>query len=395
MVVAAGGSRGTDAGGPYSPLVEPGQELSREQAQRYARHALLPGIGTEGQRRLLNARVLVVGAGGLGSPALLYLAAAGVGTIGVVDDDVVDVSNLQRQVVHGVADVGRPKVASAAASVAAIDPDLTLIAHDERLTVDNALEILRGYDLVLDGTDNFATRYLVADACEILGLPCVWGAILRFDGQVSVFWPGRGPLYRDVFATPPDPALVPSCAEAGVFGVLCGAIGSAMGTEAIKLICGVGRPLVGRFMVYDALAATWDELPIRPDPSREPVTRLEPVEFACAVPAPARPAGSELDVAAFDELLGRRAAGQVDLELIDVREPVEHAAGSIPGARLVPKDEILSGRVELPRDRPLLLHCAGGVRSGVVLDHLLACGYRDVRHLVGGYDAWARTRGGR
>ena len=395
MSVGSGDSGGAGAADTYPPLVDPGPELSPAQARRYARHALLPGIGTEGQRRLMNARVLVVGAGGLGSPALLYLAAAGVGTIGVVDDDVVDESNLQRQVVHGVADVGRPKVDSAAASVAAIDRDLRVITHAQRLTVDNALEILAGYDLVLDGTDNFATRYLVADACEILGLPCVWGAILRFDGQVSVFWPGRGPLYRDVFATPPDPALVPSCAEAGVFGVLCGAIGSAMGAEAIKLICGVGRPLVGRFVVYDALAATWDELPIRRDPAREPVTRLEPVEFACAVPAPVRPVGSELDVAAFDDLLARRDAGEIDLDVIDVREPVEHAGGAIPGARLVPQGKILSGRVALPRERLLLLHCAGGVRSGAVLDYLLAAGYRDVRHLTGGYDAWARAHGRR
>ncbi|MEP7162070.1 MAG: molybdopterin-synthase adenylyltransferase MoeB [Dermatophilaceae bacterium] len=384
--------------GVFAPLVDPGPELTAAQARRYARHALLPGIGTEGQRRLLNAKVLVVGAGGLGSPALLYLAAAGVGTLGIIDDDVVDESNLQRQVIHGVADIGVPKVDSAAESVARIDPAIRVITHDERLTVDNALDVLGGYDLVLDGTDNFATRYLVADACEILGTPCVWGAILRFDGQVSVFWPGRGPLYRDIFGTPPDQRLVPSCAEAGVFGVLCASIGAAMGTEAVKVIAGVGRSLVGRFLVYDALAATWDELPVRPDPTRTPVTRLEPVEFACSAPGTpgaageARPTGSEVDVAEFDDLLARHARGEIDLDVVDVREPVEYAAGHIEGVRLVPKDEILSGRIELPRERPVLLYCAGGVRSGAVLDRLLAAGHTDVRHLIGGYDAWSRAR---
>ncbi len=391
---------------PFAPLVAPGPELTAVQARRYVRHALLPGIGTEGQRRLLNAKVLVVGAGGLGSPALLYLAAAGVGTLGIIDDDVVDESNLQRQVIHGVADIGVPKVDSAAESVARIDPAIHVITHDERLTVDNALDVLGGYDLVLDGTDNFATRYLVADACEILGTPCVWGAILRFDGQVSVFWPGRGPLYRDIFGTPPDQTLVPSCAQAGVFGVLCASIGAAMGTEAVKVIAGVGRSLVGRLLVYDALAATWDELPVRPDPTRTPVTRLEPVEFACAAPGTAatpgtpgepgtagtvRPAGSEIDVEEFDGLLARRARGEIDLDVLDVREPVEYTAGHIEGARLAPKDEILSGGTESLRDRPVLLYCAQGVRSGDVLDRLLAAGHTDVRHLIGGYDAWTRA----
>ncbi len=394
------GSTAVAAVAPLVPLVALGPELTAAQARRYVRHALLPGIGTEGQRRLLNAKVLVVGAGGLGSPALLYLAAAGVGTLGIIDDDVVDESNLQRQVIHGVADIGVPKVDSATESVARIDPAIHVITHDQRLTVGNALDILGGYDLVLDGTDNFATRYLVADACEILGTPCVWGAVLRFDGQVSVFWPGRGPLYRDIFGTPPDQTLVPSCAQAGVFGVLCASIGAAMGTEAVKVIVGVGRSLVGRLLVYDALAATWDELPVRPDPTRTPVTRLEPVDGACAAPGTsatpgtpgtagtARPAGSEVDVEEFDDLLARLVRGEIDLDVLDVREPVEYAAGHIERARLAPKDEILSGRTEPPRDRPVLLYCAQGVRSGDVLDRLLAVGHTDVRHLIGGYDAW-------
>lgn len=376
------------------PLVAPGPELTAEQARRYSRHAILPGIGIEAQRRLLAAKVLIIGAGGLGSPALLYLAAAGVGTIGVVDDDVVDESNLQRQVVHGVADVGRPKVDSARDAIGRLDPAITVCAHAERLTVDNALDIIRGYDLVLDGADNFATRYLVADACEILGVPCVWGSILRFDGQVSVFWPGRGAVYRDLFPDPPDPALVPSCAEAGVFGVLCAAIGAAMGTEAVKLIAGVGRTLVGRLLIYDALEATWHELAVRPDPGREPVTTLEAVGEYCAAPstvavaATGRPLGSEIDVAAFEELLAARSRGHIDFDLIDVREQVEWDLGHIDGARLLPKDEILSGRVTVPADRTVVLHCAVGGRSGQVLDHLLTSGHPDVRHVLGGYNAW-------
>lgn len=372
------------------PLVEPGPPLTPAQARRYARHAILPGIGVDGQRRLLAAKVLIIGAGGLGSPALLYLAAAGVGTIGVIDDDVVEESNLHRQVVHGVADLGRPKVDSARDAIARLDPAIRVITHRERLTVDNALDVIAGYDLVLDGADNFATRYLVADACEILGTPCVWGSILRFDGQVSVFWPGRGAVYRDLFPDPPDPALVPSCAQAGVFGVLCAAIGAAMGTEAVKLITGTGRTLVGRLLVYDALDASWNELSLQPDPHREPVTSLEAVAVACAPdPGPARPAGSEIDVAAFDALLAARARGEADFDLVDVREPVEWELGHIDGARLVPKDEILTGRVRLPDDRPVVLHCAAGARSGQVLDHLLALGRTDVRHLLGGYTAWS------
>src|SRR6476469_4663221 len=249
------------------PLVAPGPELTTEQKARYARHILLPEVGVDGQRRLANARVLVVGAGGLGSPALMYLAAAGVGTIGVVDDDVVDASNLQRQVVHGVADVGRPKTESAAETVAAINPLVTVVRHDLRLTSENALEVLADYDVVLDGADNFATRYLVNDACVLLGLPHVWGSIYRFDGQVSVWFAGVGPCYRCVFPEPPPPDAVPSCATGGVLGVLCAAIGSVQVAEAIKLIVGQGDPLVGRLLVNDALRQTWDSLRVSQNPA--------------------------------------------------------------------------------------------------------------------------------
>ena len=375
-------------GTAYPPLVEPGPPLTAAQRARYSRHLLLPEIGDLGQRRLLAAKVLVVGAGGLGSPTLLYLAAAGVGTLGVVDDDVVEESNLQRQVIHGVEDVGRPKVESAREAVARIDPAITLRTHAERLTADNVLELVEGYDLVLDGSDNFATRYLVADACEILGKPSVWGTILRFEGQVSVSWPGRGATYRDLFPDPPDPASVPSCSGAGVLGVLCAAIGAAMGAEAVKLIAGIGRPLVDRLLVHDALAATWRELATSPDPDRAPVTSVEAVDPVCGAAGPARPSSSELTVAEVEDLLARRSRGEVELDVVDVREPGEFAAGSIPGARLVPMGEILSGRAELPGDRPVLLYCAAGGRSGQVLDHLLGSGRADVQHLVGGYGAW-------
>ena len=370
------------------PLVEPGPPLTPQEATRYARHAILPGIGVDGQRRLRHARVLVIGAGGLGSPALLYLAAAGIGTLGVVDDDVVEVSNLQRQVIHGVPDVGRPKVESARDAIARLDPSIRVQTHRTRLTAANALDILRGYDLVLDGADNFATRYLVADAGEILGLPCVWGSILRWDGQVSVFWPGRGAVYRDVFPDPPDPALVPSCAEAGVLGLLCASIGAAMGTEAVKLVTGIGRPLVGRLLVHDALAARWSELTLRPDPARVPVTRLaDSYEFACAAPEPERPAVTAAELRA---MLDRRTTGEADVDLVDVREPAEWEIVKIPGARLVPKDEILRGDAlsSMPNDRQIVMYCKTGVRSAETLAAVKAAGFRDAVHVQGGVTAW-------
>jgi sulfur-carrier protein adenylyltransferase/sulfurtransferase len=272
------------------PLVAPAAELTTEERARYARHILLPQIGLEGQRRLKNARVLVVGAGGLGSPALMYLAAAGVGTIGVVDDDVVDASNLQRQVVHGVDDVGRPKTESAAETVARINPLVTVVRHDLRLDSSNALELLADYDVVLDGADNFPTRYLVNDACVLLGLPHVWGSIYRFDGQVSVWFAGYGPCYRCVFPDPPPPDAVPSCATGGVLGVLCAAVGSVQVSEAIKLVVGQGDPLVGRLLVHDSLRQTWDSLTVRANPDcpvcgeAPTVTSLVDYEQFCGMP---------------------------------------------------------------------------------------------------------------
>ena len=249
------------------PLAKPGRDLERDAVARYARHVLLPEVGMGGQRRLAASRVLVIGAGGLGSPALLYLAAAGVGTLGVVDADVVETSNLQRQVIHSDADVGRLKTESAVEAVARVNPHVTVIRHDVRLDATNALEILRDYDVVLDGTDNFPTRYLVNDACVLLGKPHVWGSIYRFDGQVSVWWAEHGPCYRCVFPEPPPPGAVPSCAEGGVLGVLCAAIGSVQVAETLKLLLGIGEPLVGRLLVHDALRMTWDALTVRKDPA--------------------------------------------------------------------------------------------------------------------------------
>ncbi|WP_129338313.1 ThiF family adenylyltransferase [Cellulomonas endophytica] len=391
------------------PLVEPGPELDADGRRRWARHALVPEIGLEGQRRLRAARVLVVGAGGLGSPALLYLAAAGVGTLGVVDDDVVEVSNLQRQVVHGTADVGRPKVESARDAVAALDPGVRVVVHPERLTADNAAAVLAGYDLVLDGTDTFESRYLVGDTCAALGVPHVWGSVLRFDGQVSVFWSsppaalGPAVTLRDVFPEPPPPGTVPSCAEAGVLGVVCGAVGSAMALEAVKLVCGIGEPLLGRVLVLDALSHRWREVPVAPDPGR---VTPDPSVIAggapgartagavLAGPAAAPPAAAALPAVTARELaalLAERDAGTADVDLVDVRDPAEHALVAIPGARLVPKDRLLApGGIARHLDpaRPLVLHCRSGARSAEVLVAVREAGHRDARHLAGGLLAW-------
>lgn len=389
------------------PLVEPGPPLDREQIGRYARHLLIPDVGELGQRRLANARVAVVGAGGLGSPVLLYLAAAGVGTIGVIDPDVVDASNLQRQVVHGVDDVGRLKVESVVDRLAEVNPLVRVQPYRVRLDASNALDLLAGYDLVVDGTDNFATRYLVNDACVLLGVPCVWGSIYRFDGQTSVFWAGHGPCYRCLFPSPPPPGSVPSCAEGGVLGLLCAAIGAAQGTEVVKLVTGIGRPLIGRLLVHDALAATWRELAVRPDPhcavcgEAPSVTRdsgLSDADAACAPPsAPAAPtalaAASAADTVTASELadlLRERAAGTGDVVLVDVREPGERAVVAIPGAMAVPRAQFDTGEAfaAIPFDRPVVLHCRSGARSGSALELLRAAGHPDARHLAGGVLAW-------
>jgi adenylyltransferase/sulfurtransferase len=375
------------------PLVEPAAELTPEEVQRYSRHVIIPEIGDVGQRRLKNAKVLVMGAGGLGSPALLYLAAAGVGTLGIVDDDTVELSNLQRQVIHGVSGVGRPKAESARDAILELNPHVDVRLHEVHLDSSNALEVFADYDLILDGTDNFATRYLVNDAAAILGKPYVWGSIFRFDGQVSVFWAEYGPTYRDVFPEPPPAGSVPSCGEGGVFGMLCAAIGASMVTEAVKLITGVGTTLLGRVQLYDALTATWREIRVAKDPEAAPVTELADYEAFCGV-APAADPGTEHTVTAgqLATMLAAREAGLRDFELIDVREPGEASIVSIPGARLIPQGRLLSGEAwgELPRDREVVFHCKGGVRSASVLAAAVDAGFSKVRHLDGGVLAWVR-----
>jgi adenylyltransferase/sulfurtransferase len=385
---------------PFPPLVEPGPPLSVDQLRRYSRHLILPDVGLSGQRRLANARVLVVGAGGLGSPVLMYLAAAGVGTLGIVDADVVDETNLQRQVIHGQSDVGRPKVDSAADRVREVNPHVAVRTHAVRLDPSNALDILRDYDLVLDGTDNFPTRYLVNDACTLLGLPEVWGSILRFDGQVSVFWAPHGPTYRDLFAEPPPPGAVPSCAEGGVLGALCAAIGSMMATEAIKLICGIGTPLVGRLLVFDALDLSWREVSLRRNPDLPPVTGLVDYDAFCgtpaipdsAIPDSATIESATIDVATLRRMLVEREEGRQDFVLVDVREPFEREIVTIPGAVSIPAQAFLSGEAldRLPPGRRVVLHCKSGGRSARALAALHAAGRTDAVHVRGGVLAWVR-----
>jgi sulfur-carrier protein adenylyltransferase/sulfurtransferase len=377
------------------PLVEPAAELTKEEVARYSRHLIIPDVGMDGQKRLKNAKVLVIGAGGLGSPALLYLAAAGVGTLGIVEFDEVDESNLQRQVIHGQSDIGRPKGESARDSIQEINPFVQVNVHQLRLESSNALDVFRSYDLILDGTDNFATRYLVNDAAVLLDKPYVWGSIFRFEGQVSVFWAdapgGQGPQYRDLYPEPPPPGMVPSCAEGGVLGVLCASIGSIMVTEAIKLITGIGEPLLGRLMVYDALEMSYRTIKIRKDPAAEPITGLIDYEEFCGVVSDAAAdaaAGSTITAVELKEMID---SGK-DFALIDVREPHEYEIVRIPGSTLIPKDRILSGAAlaELPQDKPLVLHCKSGQRSAEALAALHKAGFRDAVHVGGGVLAWAK-----
>ena len=373
---------------PLPALVPPGPPLTREQLARGSRHLLLAEIGVEGQRRLRNARVCVIGAGGLGAPVLQYLAAAGVGTIGIVDDDVVDVSNLQRQVIHGTADVGRPKVDSAADAIRELDPDIRVVAHCERLTSENVDAILGSYDVVVDGTDNFPTRYLVNDACVRLGLPEVWGSVLRFDAQTTVFWGRHGVQLRNLFPEPPAADEVPSCAEAGVLGALCGQVGSVMATEVVKLVTGTGESLLGRVLVIDALRGRWSEVPLvgSDRPATAPIGNDRPVVPREEIRM------SYVPVTTAPELVARlaaREAGTDEFLLIDVREPEEFAAGAIPGAVLVPLGSVLDGSAldGLPRDQEIVVQCQVGARSLTAARVLRGLGY-DASNLDGGILAW-------
>ena len=384
----------TSVSRPLPPLVEPAADLDRDEVARYSRHLIIPNVGVTGQKRIKNAKVLVIGAGGLGSPTLLYLAAAGVGTIGIVEFDEVEESNLQRQVIHGRSDVGRPKAHSARDSILEINDRVDVRLHEFRLDSGNAVELFSQYDLILDGTDNFATRYLVNDAAVLAGKPYVWGSIYRFEGQVSVFWEAapddRGLNYRDLYPEAPAPGTVPSCAEGGVLGVLCASIGSVMATEAIKLITGIGEPLLGRLMIYDALAMNYRTIRLRRDPGRVPVTELIDYDAFCGVVA-----DEDRDAVAGGTVTATELAalldGGGDVALIDVREPVEWDIVRIPGATLVPKGRILSGDAlaDLPQDRPIVLYCKTGIRSAEVLAALRRAGFADATHLQGGVAAWA------
>jgi adenylyltransferase/sulfurtransferase len=377
------------------PLVEPAASLSIDEVRRYSRHLIIPDVAMAGQKRLKNAKVLCVGAGGLGSPALMYLAAAGVGTLGIVDFDVVDESNLQRQIIHGQHDIGRSKAESARDSVLEINPYVTVNLHQERLDSSNVMELFAQYDLIVDGTDNFATRYLVNDACVLLHKPYVWGSIYRFDGQASVFWADHGPCYRCLYPEPPPPGMVPSCAEGGVLGVLCGTIGSLQVNEAIKLITGIGEPMVGSLMVYDALEMDFRKINVRKDPNcavcgeHPTVTELIDYEAFCGVvseEAQQAAVGSTITAAELKDLLD----SDKPLYLVDVREPAEFEIVSIPGATLIPKDEILRGDAlaSLPQDRQIVMYCKSGVRSAETLAAVKRAGFADAVHVQGGVTAW-------
>jgi len=391
--------RPTPDGASLPPLVAPAPGLEPEEIDRYSRHILLPEIGVAGQRRLKNARVLVIGGGGLGSPILLYLAAAGVGTLGIVDDDVVEASNLQRQIVHGVDDIGRLKIDSARDAVTAVNPRVTVRTHPLRLSRESATGLFEEYDVIVDGTDNFATRYLVSDAATVTGKPCVWGSILRFQSQVSVFWSTRGPTYRDLYPDAPPPESAPSCGEAGVFGALCGVAGSMMAAEAIKLITGTGRTLLGRLATFDLADATWREFTVAPDPDRHPdpysdrgaraVTGDRFPEDSCG---DQDPEAALIDVEALSNALGERSSSGAPFELLDVREADEYARGHISGARSTPLSRLRAagpGFVALPDDRPIIVYCKAGPRARAAAALLLAAGHPDVRVLAGGFDRWA------
>ncbi|WP_426623582.1 ThiF family adenylyltransferase [Leifsonia sp. McL0607] len=381
-------------------LVAPGPALPSELRARYARTEQLPGFGEAAQRRLRAARVLVVGAGGLGSAALPLLAGAGFGTIGIVDDDSVEISNLPRQTIHGERDLGRQKTASAADAIRAIDAGIAVRVFPERLTSANAERILGGFDLVLDGSDNFPTRYLVDDAASLAGLPVVWGAVHRFGGQVGLSWAGRGPHYRDLFPQPPEPGTVPSCAEAGVLPSVCGVIGSLMASEAIKVVTGEGDLLLGRVVVHDGLRGTFRELAYAEDPAAEPVTGLIDYDQFCGIAPDAGAAGPAVASAATSssvtsispgELASRLAAGQPHL-LLDVREPWEADIAELPGSLLVPLDVIVrdaAGVAERLSDDPLVIICHHGVRAETARRALESVGTSGAV-LAGGLDAWSR-----
>jgi len=369
-------------------------ELSNDEIARYSRHLIMPEVALDGQKKLKAAKVLTVGTGGLGSPLALYLAAAGIGTIGIVDFDVVDESNLQRQIIHGTSDVGRPKVESARDKIEDINPNVEVRVHEEALTSENALEIFADYDVIVDGTDNFPTRYLVNDACVLLGKPNVYGSIFRFEGQASVFWAEEGPCYRCLYPEPPPPGLVPSCAEGGVLGILPGAIGVVQATEAVKLILGIGEPLVGRLMLYDALGMSFREMKLRKDPGcpicgeNPTVTELIDYEEFCGIPqANAVAQENGVPEITVKELKQKMDDGE-PINVLDVREPHEYEVANI-GVKLVPLGELPRRLAEFDQNGNFAIHCKTGARSANAVKLLQDAGFGNVYNVKGGITAWS------
>ncbi len=380
------------AGGSGAAVDAP--ELTREEVQRYSRHLIMPEVGVDGQRKLKAARVLCVGAGGLGAPAAMYLAAAGVGTLGLVDFDAVDASNLHRQVIYDTTDVGKRKLDAARDRLKAMNPSVKVVTHELALTSKNALDVLKDYDIILDGTDNFQTRYLVNDACVLLGKPNAYGSIFRFDGQASVFAVKGGPCYRCLYPEPPPPGLVPSCAEGGVLGVLPGVIGVIQATEAIKLILGSGQPLIGRLLLYDALQMRFRELKLRRDPEC-PICGDHPTihalidydQFCGVVPAQAQPASTGVPEVTVEQLKAKIDKGD-DFFLLDVREPNEYQICRIAGSTLIPLGELAQRTGELDRNKEMIVHCKMGGRSAKAVSLLQERGFNRVSNLKGGILAW-------
>ena len=381
----------------HQPLIQSpngGPQLSNEEIARYSRHLIMPEVALDGQKKLKSARVLTIGAGGLGSPLALYLAAAGVGTLGIVDFDIVDESNLQRQIIHGTSDLGRPKMESARDRIQDINPNVSVEAFEEALSSENALEIFEDFDVIVDGTDNFPTRYLVNDASVLTGKPNVYGSIFRFEGQASVFWAEEGPCYRCLYPEPPPPGLVPSCAEGGVLGILPGAIGTIQATETVKLILGIGEPLIGRLLLYDALGMRFREMKLRKDPNcpvcgeNPTVTELIDYQEFCGIPQDNTQAqADEVPEITVQELEGRLQNGN-KVSVLDVREPHEYEVANI-GARLIPLAELPERLVELDRDETLAVHCKTGGRSARAVKLLKEAGFENVYNVRGGIDAWS------
>jgi sulfur-carrier protein adenylyltransferase/sulfurtransferase len=386
--------RSRPASAPLTVLPNaPTDAFSNEELRRYSRHLLLPEVGAAGQKRLRRSKVLLVGAGGLGAPTALYLAAAGVGEIGLVDFDEIELSNLQRQVLYTTADLGRPKLEAAKERLEALNPGVRVVPYAERLSAENALDVIRSYDVVVDGTDNFPTRYLVNDACVLLGKPSVYGSIYRFEGQASVFDAARGPCYRCLYPEPPPPDLVPSCAEGGVFGVLPGLIGVLQATETVKLLLGIGEPLIGRLLLYDALALKFRELKLRKDPScvicSPNATQKGLIDYPafCGIPA-AESTASTLPEVSPEELRDELGGADPPM-LVDVREPNEWEIVHLPGAHLIPRGQLADRLNELTGARRLVVYCRTGSRSSQATRLLLDLGFSNVRNLTGGITAWA------